>query len=169
MSFELPPPLPLLTPSTTFVVEHLHDHYAPKQDDLRISKLDVPGIITISSVTTYAHAQCDASRSRGYTAMVDALLVPATLGTFTRATLYRQTDQNWGQYPQLSPPTPAEGNRLLCRTYLNADYIHFASNEVSISRRFNPHKFHIILVTHLVCLIHASSIAVGAKLVVTTD
>ena len=168
MSFELPPPPPPLTPSTTFVVEHLRDYYICKQDNLRISKLEVPDIITISSITTYAQAQAHPSIGHcktTYTAIVDALLVPATLGTFTRATLYWQTDPNWGQYPYLSPPIPAEGNRLLCRTYLNSNDLHFASNEVSMSRRFNLHQFRIILVTHLHCQTDSSP-AVGAKLMV---
>lgn len=166
MSFQIPPPLPLLTPSTTFVTQHLHNGNIPEQGNLRISALDVPDIITISSIATYAHASSHYKAK--YSAIVDALLVPATLGTFTRATIYQQSDQSWEQWPDLFPPTPAEGNRLLCRTYVNGDNFHFTSNEVTMAHRFNPHQFRIILVSHLVST-HMNYSAVGAKLVVVAD
>lgn len=165
MSLEIPPLPPMLTPqTTTLVVEHLHNYSTTFQT----STLNVPNIITVYSIATHAHI--GPIYPTPVSAIVDALLVPAALDTFTHATLYRPSDLPSGSWPLLSPPTPAEGTRLLCRTYVNCNSLYFTSNEVSMSHRFNPHQFRIILVSHL-AYGHGGGGAptLGAKLVVTTD
>lgn len=166
MSLEIPPLPPMLTPqtTTTLEVEHLHNYSTP----LQISTLDVPNIITICSIATYAHV--GSSRRVVVSAIVDALLVPAALDPLTRATLYKPSELTLGSRPWLSPPTPAEGTRLLCRTYVNCDGLYFTHNEVSMSHRFNPHQFRIILVSHLARQhVDMGVPTLGAKLVITTD
>lgn len=166
MSFGPPPPPPTLTPPTIFVAEHLNQWNSTTQEDrLQTSTVNIPNTITISSIATHAHLS---SNQTSCSAIVDALLVPTALATFTRATLYRQSALDAAlEWRYIIPPIPAVGNHLLCRTYINSDSIHFASNEVSISEVFDPRRFRIVLVTHLASRFNTSFVALAAKLAVT--